>query len=359
MSDKIYRLYPNDDSTYPADTIKARSDASRIQTLGDLIQETLTIHANGLRFRERNAGQQIDEHMKDEGFNNEIGVDWNTGFVFGGNKFNCGTWMDKMGSSWRAGNKGIPATPRDGSAVELVALSRSILDWLAKLSNTSAYQFDGVQVASLNKKVTWSEWGEKIDANFEKKFWIGEDSNESGLVNKRNIYKDTFNSSLPWSDYQLRPNFLIALVVAPSMIRPENARKALASVRAYLLNEPNTIGIKTLDDSDFNYCGYYDNSNDTTDKRVANGFNYHNGPEWLWPVGFYLRAELMYSSDRAKTTELVKRHLGKLADTLFKSEWKSLPELTNKNGEVCHHGCPSQAWSLATILELYKDLAAF
>ena len=45
----------------------------------EIINEALTVHLNGLKFRERNAGRKIDEHMTDNGFNNQIGVDPQTG----------------------------------------------------------------------------------------------------------------------------------------------------------------------------------------------------------------------------------------------------------------------------------------
>ena len=82
--------------------------------------DILQAHADGIVFREINAGTKIDAQMKDNGFNVCIKMDPKTGFMHGGNRDNCGTWMDKMGSA--TSNKGIPATPRDGAPIELVAL---------------------------------------------------------------------------------------------------------------------------------------------------------------------------------------------------------------------------------------------
>jgi glycogen debranching enzyme len=55
--------------------------------------------------------------------------------------------MDKLGSSQEAGNKGLPATPRDGSAVELVGLCRSVLEWLIAANRESKYAHSGVTVS--------------------------------------------------------------------------------------------------------------------------------------------------------------------------------------------------------------------
>ena len=349
LSSPVLRLWPQDDSP-KSSTVE--------QCLAEVIHEALTKHLQGLKFRERNAGPKIDEHMKDEGFNNEIGVDPKTGFVFGGNIWNCGTWMDKMGSSTEAGNKGKPSTPRDGSAVELVGLSFSCLRDLVALP-LSVYPYQTFEAASF---ASLSEWADQIKENFDAYFWVGGPEGSQvepnpHLVNKTKIYKDSVGSGTVFTDYQLRPNFAITLAVAPDICCPEKAWASLTSLSTMM----GPLGLATLNQEDWAYRGDYVNSNQSCDPSIAQGANYHQGPEWVWPVGFYCRALLSISQrlgDEEKeealqrVTTIMSRHF----QHLNHSPWMGLPELTNSKGAYCPDSNPIQAWSMACMLDALYDL---
>ncbi|XP_016953294.2 glycogen debranching enzyme isoform X1 [Drosophila biarmipes] len=351
LRDKVSRIFPYDDA-------EAHAPGAFDQLLFDVMQEALQVHFQGLQYRERNAGYEIDAHMVDQGFNNHIGVHPETGFVFGGNNFNCGTWMDKMGSSQKAGNKGRPSTPRDGSAVELIGLQYAVLRFMQGLAEKEAIPYTGVERKGPSGEVTkWSykEWADRINDNFDKYFFVSE-SETCSVANKKLIYKDSYGATQSWTDYQLRCNFPITLTVAPELCNPQNAWRALERAKKYLLGP---LGMKTLDPEDWNYRANYDNSNDSTDCTVADGANYHQGPEWVWPIGFYLRARLIFAKKCghmdetiAETWAILRAHLRELQT----SHWRGLPELTNDNGSYCGDSCRTQAWSVAAILEVLYDL---
>lgn len=70
--DVVSRIFPTDESSAVAVGVVE-------QPLCEVMQEALNVHFQGLKFRERNAGRQIDAHMTDKGFNNQIGVHPETG----------------------------------------------------------------------------------------------------------------------------------------------------------------------------------------------------------------------------------------------------------------------------------------
>ena len=189
--------------------------------------------------------------------------------------------MDKNGSSDKAGNKGLPATPRDGAPVEITGLLKSTLTWLDKLSGEGKFPFKGVEAIIQDKKttVTYKQWSDLLQKSFEKSYYVPADPTQDSkydvnpkMVNRRGIYKDVYGTpkDREWSDYQLRCNFPLAMIVAPELFDPEHAMGALkiaeASIKA-------PLGMKTLDPMDSQYRGNYDNSNDSSDKSIAKGWN--------------------------------------------------------------------------------------
>ncbi|KAJ4380249.1 bifunctional 4-alpha-glucanotransferase/amylo-alpha-1,6-glucosidase [Didymella sp. IMI 355093] len=357
------RFLPYDDTWFPHNDKRAYSVSSTIE---DVIQEALQRHASGIEFREYDAGPNIDSQMKSEGFNIKIWTDFETGLIFGGNQSNCGTWMDKMGESEKAGSKGVPGTPRDGAPVEMIGMLYSTVRWCADLYEQGDFKYEGVTLPDGKSTITYKAWADKIKANFERTFYVPRSAEEDSeydvnpsIINRRGIYKDLYRSGKEYEDYQLRPNFPVAMSVAPDLFDPEHALYALQMADRILLGPQ---GMKTLDPSDLNYRGYYINSEDSTDFHTSKGRNYHQGPEWVWPTGFFLRALLKFDLMRRKTAEervesyqQVTRRLAGCMKAIQESPWAGLTELTQKNGEFCGDSCPTQAWSASCIIDLFQD----
>ncbi|KAL8274373.1 hypothetical protein Esti_001695 [Eimeria stiedai] len=312
-----------------------------IKTMADVLHHILASHAKGISFREWNAGRQLDEQMQDKGFNIEI----------------------------HAGNKGQPATPRDGAAVEIIGLLKSALRFVTHLPE-EVFPYSSV-VMENKTELLYTRWEALLEARFERFFYVPLDPKEdseyfldSKLVNRRGIYKDTHRASAPWADYQLRPNACVALAVAPELFHQaspnprfsafsnllgfrEHARAYLNAVES-LLYGPKQLGLKTLDPGDLNYRPDYDNGNDGLDKSVAHGWNYHQGPEWVWPLGYYLEARrLFFDSSRslakgsavtsdsgvsAAARRCCLQQLSQHREYITSDVWRSLPELTNHSG---------------------------
>ncbi|KAM0756163.1 glycoside hydrolase family 13 protein [Meredithblackwellia eburnea MCA 4105] len=366
----VRRRFPLDDTWVPFDDQRAFAVTS---TVADVIQEILQRHASGIHFREYNAGPNLDMQMSDAGFNIDVDVDWKTGIVSGGSEWNCGTWMDKMGESAKAGNKGYPGTPRDGAPIEIIGLLKSTLRWLSGLAAEGTFPHKGVEATTVDGKstfVTYQEWDALLQKSFEKLFYIPLDASldskftiKPELVVRRGIYKDVYGTGpgRERADYQLRANQAVAMAVAPELFTPEYA---LGALEVYEKNLLGPLGVKTLDPIDPDYRGYYDNSNDGHDRSVAKGWNYHQGPEWVWPMGYFLRALLIFDSKAgAGKMNILETHhhiyhiLSRHRAHIETDWWAGLPELTNENGAYCHDSCRTQAWSSSTLLDVLDDIA--
>ncbi|KAF6752983.1 glycogen debranching enzyme [Ephemerocybe angulata] len=339
----IKRRFPKDDTWVPWNDPRAYSETS---TIAEIIQE-------GIKFREYNAGPNLDMQMKSEGFDIEITTDWETGFTLGGSKTNCGTWMDKMGESTKAGTKGVPGTPRDGAPVEIIGLLKSTLRWVDELVQKGKFPFQGVQakIGGQERLVTYKSGLISFKPNFEKQLLhASEDASTSSTQSSstvRGIYKDVYGSGSDhqWADYQFRCNFPIAMTVAPELFVPEHALGAL-KLADKVLRAP--LGMRTLD---------------PIDMHIAKGLNYHNGPEWGWPLGYFLRAYLHFDllAGQGKTNpQETLHHLHTVLLTsrryIQNDPWRGLPELTNENGGYCNDSCRTQAWSGSTLLDFLEDV---
>lgn len=112
------------------------------------------------------------------------------------------------------------------------------------------------------------------------------------------------------------------------------------------------------------------------DFATSKGRNYHQGPEWLWPTGYFLRAMLKFDLQRKKTKEekletllQINLRMDGCRKALYENAWAGLAELTNKNGEFCYDSVslptirlvivPKIADCISPITEPYTGVVSF
>lgn len=105
---------------------------------------------------------------------------------------------------------------------------------------------------------------------------------------------------------------------------------------------------------------------------------YHQGPEWGFPLGWFLQAWLTMRFDmgggegyvsKEKTLYNVSNVLLRLREHIHKDPWRGLPELCNHgklnckppelttpDGAYCRDSCTTQAWSASTILDVLEHM---
>lgn len=156
LDEKVLRRFANDEFI-PYDDKLAFTKTS---TMREILHEIMQCHAMGISFVEHNAGPNLDHAMRNEGFRVDVKLDSETGIIYGGNRYNCGTWMDKMGDSELAGTKGLPATPRDGAAIEITGLLKSTLRWLKNLHADGKFD-EGVELTD-GTSLKFADWNDRL-----------------------------------------------------------------------------------------------------------------------------------------------------------------------------------------------------
>ncbi|CAI8019688.1 Glycogen debranching enzyme, partial [Geodia barretti] len=297
--------------------------------------------------------------MTPPGFNVEVGVDEGTGFVYGGSVHNCGTWMDKVGESTWAGNKGAPATPRNGSAVELVGLSYSAIQWLHQLSQLGQFPYSRVNLPSddphsrrtldiLQMGVTHQR---KLRAPFlgpvDRNLASQKEGTQASYLHRTGMYKDCVGSTQRYANYQLRPNFP-SRWSSPGAVLAGECLDGTADGRGVVLGP---LGMRTLDPrvemggeerrvyytivvtiravEDYVYNGYYINSVDSGNYNTAKVSTTTKAPSgcgW-WDTssahGSSLPTEM--ESKSRDNLSLIHSVLSTHAQALQDSPWKDSP----------------------------------
>jgi predicted glycogen debranching enzyme len=222
------------------------------------------------------------------------------------------TWMDAKVGDW-------VVTPRHGKPVEIQALWYNALRVMEHLA---------AKFKEPDAKHRYGEMANTARVSFNQLFW-----NEL----KGCLYDVVDGES---RDASIRPNQVIAISLANTMLSKDRAASVLRVVERELLTPR---GLRTLSPTDPRYIGRYEGGPGSRDGA------YHQGTVWPWLMGPYITAYV--------------KTFGKKAGRRFAAEWLGnfqahfdegclgqVSEIFDGDAPHTPRGCVAQAWSVAELL---------
>ena len=258
--------------------------------------------------------QQIIAHYR-KGTRHGIGMDAADGLLRAGEPGVQLTWMDaKVGD--------FVVTPRQGKPVEINALWYNALCTMA--------QFAAV-LKDATRAQEYTVMAEKTRGGFQR--FIRADG--------RGLY-DVLDGP-DGNDAAIRPNQIFAVSLPFSALEAPAQQQVVACCRDHLLTP---YGLRSLAPSDSAYRPRYEG--DVWSRDTA----YHQGTVWAWLLGHYALAEFRATADAA----LALSRLDGIEQHLQHAGLGTLSEIFDGDAPHTPRGAPSQAWSVACLLEAYWKL---
>ena len=227
------------------------------------------------------------------------------------------TWMDAKVGDW-------VVTPRQGKPVEIQALWYNALRVMQNLAK---------KFGEKEFEKQYQEMADRAHKSFNEKFWNKAEGCLYDLVDGDN------------RDGSIRPNQIIAVSLANSMVAKPKARSVIHVVERELLTPR---GLRTLSPDHPNYRGRCEGN------PLSRDGAYHQGTVWPWLMGPYITAYVKTfgaSAGRRVATEWLKN----FEQHLHEACAGQVSEIFDGDAPHTPRGCVAQAWSVAELLRAASE----
>jgi predicted glycogen debranching enzyme len=225
------------------------------------------------------------------------------------------TWMDAKIGDW-------VVTPRSGKPVEIQALWYNAL----RIMENFADRFGDTE-----RRAMVSELADRAKESFNSQFW------NKPYFCLYDVVDGEFH------DGSVRPNQILAVSLAHSMLPDERARDVVETVRRELFIP---FGLRTLSPHDPRYRGRYEGGVRERDSA------YHMGTVWPWLIGPFLTAYLKTNGRTTAARQKAALWLEGCCEQLYCAGLGQISEITDGDAPHEPRGCFAQAWSVGELLRV-------